>query len=177
MTKPEYLLMYQKADLKKQQLENNLRTTESRQKLNKITKLLREQQATIQKLTEEAEGQQNALVGRVSRIGDAGFQHPYPEGKRLVPLVFHRPADGLVWRPVREGRIDRETAPAVAGVGGSGRVFYKDGSRRLFDDRGTDVVDAGTFEGKQFNRFRAAGRHHQQAGCSKDPFRFHKIAI
>ena len=37
MTKLEYLLMYQKADLKKQQLENNLRTTESRQKLNKIT--------------------------------------------------------------------------------------------------------------------------------------------
>ena len=53
MTKLEYLLMYQKADLKKQQLENSLRTTESRQKLNKITKLLREQQATIQKLTED----------------------------------------------------------------------------------------------------------------------------
>ena len=43
MTKLEYLLMYQKADLKKQQLENAVRTTESRQKLNKITKLLREQ--------------------------------------------------------------------------------------------------------------------------------------
>ena len=67
MTKLEYLLMYQKADLKKQQLENNLRTTESRQKLNKITKLLREQQATIQKLTEEAEGQQNALVKLLSQ--------------------------------------------------------------------------------------------------------------
>ena len=40
MTKLEYLLMYQKADLKKQQLENAVRTTESRQKLNKITKLL-----------------------------------------------------------------------------------------------------------------------------------------
>ena len=52
MTKLEYLLMYQKADLKKQQLENNLRTTESRQKLNRITKLLREQQTAIQKLTE-----------------------------------------------------------------------------------------------------------------------------
>ena len=61
MTKLEYLLMYQKADLKKQQLENNLRTTESRQKLNKITKLLREQQAAIQKLTEDADAQQAAL--------------------------------------------------------------------------------------------------------------------
>ena len=61
MTKLEYLLMYQKADLKKQQLENNLRTTESRQKLNKITKLLREQQTTIQKLTEDADAQQNTL--------------------------------------------------------------------------------------------------------------------
>ena len=61
MTKLEYLLMYQKADLKRQQLENSLRTTESRQKLNKITKLLREQQATIQKLTEDADGQQTAL--------------------------------------------------------------------------------------------------------------------
>ena len=61
MTKLEYLLMYQKADLKKQQLENAVKTTESRQKLNKITKLLREQQATIQKLTEDADAQQNAL--------------------------------------------------------------------------------------------------------------------
>ena len=61
MTKLEYLLMYQKADLKKQQLENNLRTTESRQKLNKITKLLREQQAAIQKLTEDADAQQTTL--------------------------------------------------------------------------------------------------------------------
>lgn len=62
MTKLEYLLMYQKADLKKQQLENDLRTTESRQKLNKITKLLREQQATIQKLTDDADAQQTALA-------------------------------------------------------------------------------------------------------------------
>ena len=36
MTKLEYLLMYQKADLKKQQLENAVRSTESRQKLNKV---------------------------------------------------------------------------------------------------------------------------------------------
>ena len=62
MTKLEYLLMYQKADLKKQQLENSLRTTESRQRLNKVTKLLREQQTAIQKLTEEAESQSNALT-------------------------------------------------------------------------------------------------------------------
>ena len=67
MTKLEYLLMYQKADLKKQQLENAVRTTESRQKLNKITKLLREQQATIQRLTEEAEGQKNALAKLISQ--------------------------------------------------------------------------------------------------------------
>ena len=67
MTKLEYLLMYQKADLKKQQLENSLRTTESRQKLNKITKLLREQQTAIQKLTEEAKGQQNALAKLLSQ--------------------------------------------------------------------------------------------------------------
>ena len=62
MTKLEYLLMYQKADLKKQQLENSLRTTESRQKLNKVTRLLRDQQAAIQKLTEEAEAQSAALA-------------------------------------------------------------------------------------------------------------------
>ena len=67
MTKLEYLLMYQKADLKKQQLENNLRTTESRQKLNKITKLLREQQTAIQKLTEDADAQQNALSRLVAQ--------------------------------------------------------------------------------------------------------------
>ena len=67
MTKLEYLLMYQKADLKKQQLVNNLRTTESRQKLNKITKLLREQQTAIQKLTEDADAQQNALSRLVAQ--------------------------------------------------------------------------------------------------------------
>lgn len=67
MTKLEYLLMYQKADLKKQQLENNLRTTESRQKLNRITKLLREQQTAIQKLTEDADAQQNALSRLLSQ--------------------------------------------------------------------------------------------------------------
>ena len=67
MTKLEYLLMYQRADLKKQQLENNLRTTESRQKLNKITKLLREQQTAIQKLTEDADAQQTALTKLLSQ--------------------------------------------------------------------------------------------------------------
>ena len=67
MTKLEYLLMYQKADLKKQQLENDLRTTESRQKLNKVTKLLREQQATLQKLTEDADAQKNVLSKLLSQ--------------------------------------------------------------------------------------------------------------
>lgn len=67
MTKLEYLLMYQKADLKKQQLENAVRTTESRQKLNKITKILREQQAALQRLTDEAEGQKNALAKLVAQ--------------------------------------------------------------------------------------------------------------
>ena len=66
MTKLEYLLMYQKADLKKQQLENSLRTTESRQKLNKITKLLREQQATIQKLTEKLREEKFGPIDRES---------------------------------------------------------------------------------------------------------------
>lgn len=73
MTKLEYLLMYQKADLKKQQLENSLRTTESRQRLNKVTKLLREQQAAIQKLTEDAEAQKNALSKLLSQ--QEGFAH------------------------------------------------------------------------------------------------------
>ena len=67
MTKLEYLLMYQKADRKKQQLENNLKTTESRQKLNRVTKLLREQQATIQKLTEDADAQRTALSKLLSQ--------------------------------------------------------------------------------------------------------------
>ena len=67
MTKLEYLLMYQKADLKKQQLENAVKNTESRQKLNKLTKLLREQKAAIQRLTEEAEAQQLSLSKLVSQ--------------------------------------------------------------------------------------------------------------
>jgi len=65
--------MYQKADLKKQQLENAVRTTESRQKLNKITKLLREQQAAIQRLTEEAESQKTVLAKLLSQ--QEGLSH------------------------------------------------------------------------------------------------------
>ena len=67
MTKLEYLLMYQKADLKKQDLENGLKTTESRKKLNRITKILREQQAILAKLTQDAESQQAALAKLVSQ--------------------------------------------------------------------------------------------------------------
>ena len=67
MTKLEYLLSYQQADMQKQQLENAVRTTESRQKLSKLHKLLKEQQATVLKLTEDAESQQLNLMKLISQ--------------------------------------------------------------------------------------------------------------
>lgn len=62
MTKLEALLLYQKADLKKQEAENAVKNTESRQKMAKLHKLLKEQQANIQKLTDEADALQQGLA-------------------------------------------------------------------------------------------------------------------
>lgn len=66
MTRLEALLQYQKADLKKQELENSVKNTESRQKMAKLHKLLKEQQTTIQKLTDEVEGLQLNLAHLIS---------------------------------------------------------------------------------------------------------------
>lgn len=53
MSRPEAILAYQNVDLEKQQLETNVRTTEARQRYNKLSKLLKNQQATIKKLTDD----------------------------------------------------------------------------------------------------------------------------
>ena len=71
MTKLEALLQYQKADLKKQQLENSVKSTDSRQKMAKLNKLLREQKSNIQKLTEEVEALQlnlAKLIGQQDKL-------------------------------------------------------------------------------------------------------------
>ena len=55
MSKPVALLAYQDADLEKQQIETGLRTTANRVKLNKLAKFVKQQQATLTKLTEDME--------------------------------------------------------------------------------------------------------------------------
>lgn len=67
MTKLEYLLSYQQADVKKQKLEDSVKNTESRQKMMRLHKSLKEHQATIQKLTEEAENMQLNLMRLISQ--------------------------------------------------------------------------------------------------------------
>lgn len=67
MTRLEALLLYQKADLKKQETENAVKNTESRQKMAKLHKLLKEQQANIQKLTDEVEALQLSLARLIAQ--------------------------------------------------------------------------------------------------------------
>ena len=55
MSKPVALLAYQDADVEKQQIESALRTTPNRVKLNKLAKYVKQQQATLTKLTEDLE--------------------------------------------------------------------------------------------------------------------------
>lgn len=55
MSRPIALLEYQDIDLEKQQIENGLRTTDARQRFNKLSKLLKTQQATLKKLTDDLE--------------------------------------------------------------------------------------------------------------------------
>ena len=55
MSKPIALLAYQDADLEKQQIEAAVKTTANRQKLNKLAKYIKQQQATLNKLNEDME--------------------------------------------------------------------------------------------------------------------------
>ena len=55
MSRPIALLAYQEADLEKQQIENDLRTTANRVKLNKLAKFIKQKQATLTKLTDDME--------------------------------------------------------------------------------------------------------------------------
>jgi len=67
MTKLEYLLSYQQADLKMQELEDSVKNTQSRQKMMKLHKLLKEQQGTIQRLTDEVETLQLSLMRLIAQ--------------------------------------------------------------------------------------------------------------
>ena len=55
MSRPIALLAYQEADMEKQQIESDLKTTDNRVKLNKRGKFIKQQQATLQKLTDDME--------------------------------------------------------------------------------------------------------------------------
>lgn len=55
MSKPIALLAYQEADVEKQQIEAAVKTTNNRIKLNKLTKFIKQQQATLNKLNDDME--------------------------------------------------------------------------------------------------------------------------
>ena len=62
MSKPLALLAYQDADLEKQQIEAAVRTTPNRQKLNKLAKYIKQQQAILTKLNEDMDSFSAALT-------------------------------------------------------------------------------------------------------------------
>ncbi len=64
MSKPMALLAYQDADMEKQQIDAAVRTTANRQKLNKLAKYIKQQQATLTKLNDDME----AFAASVSRL-------------------------------------------------------------------------------------------------------------
>lgn len=64
MSRPTALLAYQEADLEKQQIENEIRTTANRVKLNKLAKFIKQQQATLTKLNDDME----AFSASMSRL-------------------------------------------------------------------------------------------------------------
>ena len=53
MSKPLALLAYQDADIEKQQIDAAIRTTTNRQKLNKLAKFIKQQQAMLTKLNDD----------------------------------------------------------------------------------------------------------------------------
>lgn len=62
MSRPIALLAYQEADLEKQQIENDLRTTANRVKMNKLAKFIKQKQAALTKLNEDKETFQASLA-------------------------------------------------------------------------------------------------------------------
>lgn len=62
MSKPIALLDYQNADLEKQQIESAVKSTPNRVKLNKLAKFVKQQQATLAKLTEDLESYSAAIA-------------------------------------------------------------------------------------------------------------------
>ena len=61
MSKPLALLAYQEVDLEKQQIETSVRSTPNRQKLNKLAKYIKQQQAVLVKLNEDIDAFSAAL--------------------------------------------------------------------------------------------------------------------
>lgn len=62
MSKPLALLAYQDVDLEKQQIEASVRSTPNRQKLNKLAKYIKQQQAVLVKLNEDVDSFSAALA-------------------------------------------------------------------------------------------------------------------
>ena len=62
MSKPLALLAYQETDIEKQQIEAAIRSTANRQKLNKLAKYIKQQQAVLVKLNEDMETFSAALA-------------------------------------------------------------------------------------------------------------------
>ncbi|MDD3400944.1 MAG: C4-type zinc ribbon domain-containing protein [Eubacteriales bacterium] len=111
MSKIDALLQYQEADTKKQQLEKAVRSTENRQKLNKLYKLLKEQQAAIAKASEDTELAVAALT-RLNSQSDALSRRFELESGELDILKQDEEATAEEMAELRKDieKINRESA-------------------------------------------------------------------
>ncbi len=86
MSKPLALLAYQEADMKKQQIDAAVRTTANRQKLNKLAKYIKQQQATLNKLNEDMEAF-SATMTRLKSQYDAVLKRLDLESSEYETLI------------------------------------------------------------------------------------------
>ncbi|MDO4564098.1 MAG: C4-type zinc ribbon domain-containing protein [Clostridia bacterium] len=104
MSRIDALLAYQKADEEKQQLELAVKTTENRQRLNKLHKLLKEQQATVAKANENLE-LTTAALARIQAQCSAFFDRYELESAELDNLKQDEECTG---EEMTEFRLDIE---------------------------------------------------------------------
>ena len=101
MGKLDAMLLYQQTEQKKLEAEQAVRSTPARQKLSRLHKLLKTQQATIQKLTEETET-------RLSQINKLSEQAKRLE-ERIEINQFVREAKKLLSEAEKAAEEYRET--------------------------------------------------------------------
>ena len=94
MTRLDALLAYQQTQLEKEGAENAVRSTPSRVRLNKLYKLLKGQQATIARLSEELEARMAQVKRLADRTEQLEKQLSLAEELDLPVIVHEREAHG-----------------------------------------------------------------------------------